>query len=315
MSYLKKRANQAFWGGQKGILAVLDTDPGTGTTLTLQDPGEAGQVTQVNQNAGTRHFHFANESVIDLIDDTDGTTILNSGVSVTGVDHAAGTLTISAAANATLAAGDWVVLHRGLTVSDTYLHDAFEGLQAAIDDGDIQTTYHGLSRATYPQLKAIVDKSSGSYPLRDISSGLVEDFLKKLQLNGSFDPNDGKGEFRLSLGLHTEIQQLEMPFKRYQGLELKPGAKPTLMWNGLIPIVPDVDAPYEAVYYIRWEDVNFLETDKLGFLDEDGRVLHKVQGKDAYEAQLRWYGEVFLKNLHKMGCIRNLNDTAYKFRS
>lgn len=314
MSWAKKRANMALWGGKEGIMAVLDSDPSTGTTLTLQGPGEAALVALPNQNAGTRHFPFGNETVIDVVD-VDTTTIHQAGISVTGVDHAAGTLTIGTAAAAAMTTGDWVVLGRGLTTSDTYLSDSFEGLQAAVDNGDIRTTYHGLSRATYPQLKANVLKAASPYTLRDISPGLMEDLIKTVQLNSGDDPNSGKYHFRTSLGLHTELAQMEMPFKRYAGNELKPGFKPKLQWNGLIPIEPDVDCPYEAVYLLREEDILFLETDKLGFLDEDGRVLHKVAGKDAYEAQFRWYGNPFVQNLHRMGVIRNLNDTSYKFRS
>jgi hypothetical protein len=40
-----------------------------------------------------------------------------------------------------------------------------------------------------------------------------------------------------------------------------------------------------------------------------------VQNKDSYEARLRWIAELFVRDVHTMGVIRNLRESPYQIRS
>lgn len=309
LKFMKKQANIALWGNEEGYLGQVASV--TSSTLVLDAPGVAGQSTHANFNAGTRHFAWAGEADIDVVD-SDGSTILRAGGAITAINHSTNTLTVDfdPTAATAVADGDFVVLKSGKTTSDTWESDAFEGVYSAINDGTglpgSRVTYHGLSRTTYPQLRANVLENTSAN--RDLTEGLLEDLVKKVAMKSGVDVMNGKYELRMSLGQHSALLASQIPVKRFQTGNLKAGYS-KLDFNG-IPCVPDVDAPWECVFLINWDKFKFIETDGLRWLDDDGRVLLRVANSDAYEARLRWYGELIGYDVHEMGVLRNLNETA-----
>jgi hypothetical protein len=318
MSFMKKQANIALWGNEEGYLGQVASV--TSTELVLDGPGIAGQFAHANFNAGTRHFAWAGETAIDVID-SNGTTILRAGGSITAINHSTNTLTVDfdPTASTAVADGDFVVLATGLTTSDTYGSSdeglSFEGIASAVSDGaglpGSRVTYHGLSRTTYPQLSAVCLKNTSAQ--RDLTEALMEDAVKSVYLNSGVDPMSGEYEFRMSLGMHSNFVASQLPVKRFQSTNLKAGHS-AIDFNG-IKVVADVDCPYETVYLLNWDNFEFLEVDPLRWLDDDGQVLLRVANQDAYEARLRWFGELFGTNVHSMAVIQNLNDSAYVLRS
>lgn len=324
MSFFKKQCNVSAWGQEEGFLGQVASV--TSSTITLDGPGTAGAFTHAGFNAGTRHFAWAGDALIDVLDGSDTGTqgqraIIRAGGGITAVNHSTNTLTVDfdPTTGTAVADGDYIRLATGKTTSDDNPFTAWDGIVAALDDDTITSqgwrqtanVYHGLSRSTYPQLNAVVLKDDSA--LRDISESLLEDLCKSVYLNSGKDPMGGKYELRMSLGLHSNFVATQIPVKRFQSTDLKAGHS-KITFNG-IPVVPDVDCPYETVFLIDWDNFKFLEVDPLGWLDTDGRVLLRVANQDAYEARLRIMGEIVGLNVHSMGVLRNLNDDAYTLRS
>jgi hypothetical protein len=303
MSHFKKRFNVALWGKETGYLGQVAST--TTTTLVLDGPGITGNGAHPHFNAGTRYFPVAGD-VIDCVDAL-GSAILRVGVNVTAVNHATNTLTIDQNPESGTAVedGDFVAWASGKTTSDTWESDAFEGIPSAIDDGTMQVTYHGLSRDTYPLLKSNADKSASAQ--RDLTEALLQKLVHLVALNGGVNPQSGGYELRMSQGQYAAFVASQLPVKRFNTSDLKSGHT-GLSFNGTIPVKADVDAPYESVYL--WNPMYFklCEVDGLGWLDTDGRILNRVANQDAYEARLRWFGELAAIDVHKMGVIRNLNE-------
>lgn len=311
LKHWKKRMNYKFWGGGTGYLGKIGTVNDGSDFIQLDMPGTAGQKTSVNFNAGTRFFPIAGDIKIDIVD-SDGSTIHLAGLTITAVDHSTAKLSFGTTDLSAVADGDFVVADSGLTAgSDTWSRREVAGIQEAIDDGDVLTSYFGLSRSTYPTLKSNVLKNTSA--LRDISEGLLEDLLKAVAFNCGVDPRTGGGyELVMSPGMHSEFVQNQLGFKRYQGNALKPGYS-SIDYSG-IPIRIDVDAPYEEIYLLKLSNFVVPEVHPVRWLDEDGPVLSRVTDYDAYEGRLRWYGNLFARDVHEMGVIRNVNETPVTWR-
>lgn len=307
VSYMKKRAAIYLWGAKEGYLGELSADPSTGTTLTLQGPSRTGAWDVMNFNAGTRYIPWASEFTIDIID-SDGSTIHQSGLTVSAVNHSAGTLTIGSAAEAAIEAGDFVAVDRP---DSTWSATHWEGLQAAIDDGSICTTYHGLSRSTYPILKS--NRLEDTTANRPITDNLLEDLCQTVFVNSGRDPSMGKYEIVVSPSLYARYVSTLLPVKRFNTSELK-GGHASVDFNG-IPLVRDQEAPFGCAYLIDWDSCAFLETTPMQFRTKDGQALLRIADKDDYEARLVWYGNLLVKNVHAQGVLCNLEDSPYYLRS
>lgn len=309
-AHFRKRMNIALWGQEEGYLGQVASV--TSSTIVLDAAGVGGSHAHAAFNAGTRHFAWAGDILFDVLDASDSNKVLKAGVGTTAIDHTTNTLTvdIDPTSGTAVADGDYVILSTGLSATAAQPSYDFEGISALVDDSTRRTTVHGLSRSTYPQLKSIVLKSTSAQ--RDLSEALMEDLVQSVYLNAGVDV--GKGyQFRCSQGIYSKFVATQLPIKRFQSTKLKAGHD-YIDFNG-VPVVPDVDAPYESMWLLNWDKFGFLEVDPMRWLDIDGRILNRVTDKDAYEARWRWYGEAYCTEFHCNGVIENLNDTVYNLRS
>lgn len=307
VSYMKKRAAIYLWGGQEGYLGEVESVNDGADTITLQGADRTGAWDVMNFNAGTRYFPWAGEFTVDVID-SDGSTIHNSGLVISAVSHSTDTLTFSGSPDlSNVAAGDFLAVDRP---DSSWSATHWEGLQAAIDDGSIRTTYHGLSRSTYPILKSNrLEDTSANRPITD---NLLEDLCQTVFVNSGRDPSMGKYEIVVSPSLYARYVSTLLPIKRFNTSELK-GGHASVDFNG-IPIVRDQEAPFGCAYLIDWDSCAFLETTPMQFRTKDGQALLRVANQDDYEARLVWYGNLLVKNVHAMGVLCNLEDSPYYLR-
>lgn len=311
MRKFKKLMNQRCWGEQEGYLAKVGSV--SSQIITLDTVGVAGAVTSFVQNAGVRYLgQLAGDYKVDIID-SDGSTIHVAGATVSAISASTPSVTIATGVDLTsVADGDFVALRSTKSTSDTWVANHFEGIFPAIDDGSARTSYHGLSRTTYPLLKSVVLKNDTAQ--REISEALMEDLFQSVELSANIDVSETPGyELRCSQGIYAAFKAQQLALKRYMTTDLKAGGK-GLEFNG-IGLVRDPDAPYEAMYLLNWDKFMCAETDPLHWLDDDGSVVRANGRKDSWEAWLRWCAEFFARDVHCMGVIRNLNETIYNHRT
>lgn len=307
VSYMKKRSAIYLWGAKEGYLGeIASVNDGT-DTITMQVASRTGAWDVMNFNAGTRYVPYAGEFGIDIID-SDGSTVHNSGLTVSSVSHSDGTITFSGTPDlSNVAAGDFIAVDRP---DSTWSATHWEGLQAAIDDGSICTTYHGLSRITYPILKSNrLEDTSANRPIND---NLLEDLCETVFVNSGRDPSMGKYEIVVSPSLYARYVSTLLPVKRFNTSKLE-GGHASVDFNG-IPLVRDLEAPYGCAYLVDWDSCYFMETTPLQFRTKDGQALLRTANTDEYEARLVWYGNLLVKNLHSMGVLCNLEDSPYYIR-
>lgn len=310
LEMLNKRLNQNFWWGEKGYIGKT-TGAASGDTLTLYAPGVAPGTNAIGQgyNNGVRFLFGGEGQQVDAID-SNGTTIHNAGLTVLSVNRTTNVVTFTTTPSASIAAGDFLAFKSGLTTSDSWGAESIEGIMPAIDDGTFRTTYHGLSRSTYPILNSVVLTSTS---LRDLTEPMLEDLLKSIMVNCGEMPSGSSHEFTISPSLHSAFVATQMPLKRYAGKQLSAGYS-GIDYNG-IKFWVDPDHPFETLFCFDWSDIELHAIDGPDWADEDGLPpLIRTGTTDEMRGYLRYYAEQALLAPARAGSLRYLNDTPYVLR-
>lgn len=269
---LKKDINYQLFNDGTSRRCLVNGDPGTGTTLTVDSPG-------------TKYLYDG--MIIDIIGDDDGVAN-DSDVTVSTVDSDT-QVTVSAALDAAIDDNDWVIAANshdgaGVTPSNSY---EMMGIKGIVDDGTYVTTLHNLSRSSYAWWKCSTnsnDDNSGTN--RDLTLSLIQDSLTSVEKNG------GKTDLIVTTPeLRDSYAALLVADKRFVNtLELDGGFK-ALEYSG-IPLVADPDATPNTMYFLDLDHLFIMQTSDWDWMDQDGAVLSRVSNKDAYEAVLYWYADL-----------------------
>ena len=134
------------WSDGRGVLAVVNGDPGTGTTVTVDAPGGFAGATN-----GTRFINV--EELVTFVSPATGALVASADESVTAVPATGLTFTIGSTAAAAIADNDYVVRAHVPAVSDisgtSYAKEPM-GLAGLVDDGTYVATLHGVNRTQFP---------------------------------------------------------------------------------------------------------------------------------------------------------------------
>lgn len=270
---LKREINYQLWNDGSSVRALVNGDPGTGTTLTLDTPGTQW---------------FEDGMKIDILDPSGGTARTSStGLTVSAVN--ATTLTMSAALNAAVADNDWVVRSGARAGTAATLADSYEmmGIKGIVDDGTYVGTLHNISRTTYPIWKCTTfatDDNGGT--VRDVTLDLIQDAITAVEKNGG-----SVGMIVSSFDLRDSYAALVMADKRHVNTMTLDGGWKALEYNG-IAWVADRDCPPNTIFFLDLSHLHLMQMNDFSWMDRDGAVLSRVSGSDAYEAVLYWYAEL-----------------------
>jgi hypothetical protein len=288
--------NRQMFGWGKGVLALLNGDPGTTTTYTLDSPmGVAG---------ATHGNRFLNIGMnVTGHNPADDTIRAGGARTVTAVSTDGTNITISAAADAAIADNDWLIRAAKpgtTTAADTAINNETMGLLGLVDDGTYVTTLNNVSRTTYPIFKSTVLSSVGP---------LSADILQR-----GLDVADQMGEgtpqwFVCHHSVRRAYLTLMDADRRYATSSDLRGpdagtqaAKMKEVTFGDLPWYVDKDAPYgtlfgiDPMYFTRWVEV------EGEWADDDGTILLRLVDKDAYEARYRVFDNYSLDR--PASCVR-----------
>ena len=154
-------------------------------------------------------------------------------------------------------------------------------------------TLQGLAVADYPWWKAKVLANSGTN--RAISDTLLQTAIDTLEANSSGMCT----AMYTSFGVRRAYQALLTATKHLVNTQELKGGYKAITYNDL-PIIADKDAPANKIFVV---DENELQVFRLGDFDwmqDDGAILSRVSGYDAYEAVLYVYQELgtSMRNAH-----------------
>ena len=274
-----RNRNRQLFGYAKGALAQVKTGA-SGVTQTLKNC--QGQ-TDANGQYSPARFFAAGQIVM----------FVTSGGAVNYVDTIASvsadlTQIVLVSGAGTSNTGDYVVLCSvtgSTAVADTGYARELMGLLGMLDDGTYVGTYFNIARATYPQMNA--------YRL-SLGQAALTPILMQKAWDGVYQRSDGKITdcFMHPATLREHLGNLQL-FKRYVEDHMDPDAGfKGAAHDGEIefneaPLHVDRDAPYGVIFGLD-ESVLFRYVNEEGkWADEDGTILLRVSGVDAYEARFR----------------------------
>lgn len=148
-----------LWGDGRGVRALINGEPSTGTTVTLDAPGGVA-----GANHGNRFLNVNDEIV--AINPLSGLLRAGGTRRVTAVAADGTTATVAAAIDSAWADNDYIVKAYGtdasVTLANTEWQHAPMGMLGMVDNGTYVNTYFNLSRTTYPILQSTRIASVGS---------------------------------------------------------------------------------------------------------------------------------------------------------
>ena len=289
------RRNVMGWLAGKGILALVNGTHTATTTLTVKAPGNVTGTTMANrylQGDATSGMYIA------VLDSATQAVKAVATITDTNVDGTSVTLDTAI----TAADGDYVVCAQTPT-GNSYNKEP-EGLLAGIDDSTYVSTYHNISRTSYPLMKSYVVTGVGPLSLDALQQPLDAVSIKSGSRNGV--NIDGLG---CEHAVRRAYLALLEPDRRYTGADLsspdggtKAAKKPTarVITYGDIPFLVDRDAPFGMIFGINKESwVRYVELEGE-WANNEGSVLKWVGGFDEYTAFYRIF-----ENYHCHKSARN----------
>lgn len=251
----KRQLNRMFWGDGSGILSAAGVTTASTTVVV----------------ASTKYIRVG--QTIDILTAATGAVIAN-GVAVLTVPSAT---SFTVAVAVTTAATDAVYLHGSRNIE-------VMGLQGICSTTKI---VQGLDPATNAFWAASVLANAGT--ARAITEALMQTAMDTTET-----ASDGTVKAILtSFGVRRAYQALLTTNRRYVAttdLTLK-GGKKALDYNGL-PLIADKDAPTGKMFFLDTDYLKVYQLSDIDWMQEDGAILSRVAGKDAYGATLYRYLEL-----------------------
>lgn len=252
----KRQLNRMFWNDGTGVLTACGTTTGSTTVVV----------------ASTKYIRPG--MLVDVIVMANGTTGTGAtGRSVVSVTDATHFIISGAAITTDNTFGVYISGSRGIEVM---------GLQGICSTS---LAIQNLDPATYAWWKANV-LANGGTP-RAITEALLQTAMDTTET-----ASDGSVKAILtSFGVRRAYQALLTTNRQYMNtMDLK-GGKKALDYNGL-PLIADKDAPTGKLFCLDTDQLKVYQLSDIDWMQEDGAVLSRVAGKDAYGATLYRYLEL-----------------------
>jgi hypothetical protein len=217
---------------------------------------------------------------IDVIKYADGTTGTGAaGRSVTSISSATQFVISGAAITTDSDYAVYVAGSRNLEVM------GLSGIVSAADIPGGYGSFQNLAVASYPWHKAISQGNGGTN--RAISDNLLQTFFDTVKQTGAGEIS----ALYTTPGVRRAYQALLTATKTLANtMELKGGAN-TITFNGF-PFIVDYDLPTGKIFGIDESSLQMFKMADFDWMDQDGAVLSRVSGYDAYEAVLYCYMEL-----------------------
>ncbi len=273
----RKAANRQAYNNGPDALAYYVS--GSGTAIVVDD------------NLGNAFTYLPAKAVkVDLIDATDHYTALNSDITITVGDEVATgfNATLSGAISGSVADGDYFIPYDTQRNATGPLGYSMQGLGAIISDADpiLQSGgLHGLTVSGRPWWKSQIVGSDASK--QDLRFALMQRVISKIVTGSDFTKDDIKfilaNPFMVDKYVDLCVQE-----RRAVNVMQLDGGYEGVAFNG-IPIVADADAWHNRMLFVVPEALKICRMADFAWMDEDGAMLRKVSGYDAYEATLFAY--------------------------
>lgn len=279
---MKRLRNRQLWGWGVGMLARVDGQQTTSTTITLKDPlGIPGSINGCRYIQKNMWIAFVRNATPTSATDAD----IQAVKKVSSVNADGTIVTLTAATGATLNDNDFVVLAPAGSdnTAECSVNKEPMGLLGLDDDGTYLTTLHNISRSTYEQYKSSVISLNGDFSLdvmqraadlaAEKSGGRITNILSHYSVRREYEKKLVLIKRYVEKGAGSPDLGFE---KQGDGLE----------WSGET-WKADRMAPYGMIFGIDKSPLVRFVNCEGEWADEDGTVLMRTSNKDIYEGRFR----------------------------
>lgn len=224
-----------------------------------------------------------------------GGTQHNADFTVSNINYETNVVTVVGTISA-VAPNDWLFKStgRGLNVM---------GLLGAVDDGTYVVTFQGIDRSTDGWWKSVVLGNGGV--ARPLTFSLLQALEDKIYIQSGARPS----MIYSNLGQRNAYLQLAIADKRYVNTMKYDAGFEALEYNGR-PWFVDRDTPKDLIYMCDEEVLRFFVMKDIGWMDEDGAILHRSGTNLSYLATLEGHMEFGTYQPNRHGVLRDLEVPA-----
>lgn len=273
-SDIAKDTNRILWGNQTGRMATSDTASAASTTISVGTGPDALNFIEVGAK-------------IDIVFTT-GPVYRVQNATVTALDPANGNFTIDTAPVG-VAVGDIIVR------TGNYLKEP-HGLQSLVTNST--ATLFNLSSTAEPLWQSVVDSTGGA-----LSESKMITMCDRLRQNG------GKpSAIFTDLGTRRAYFNLLTTQRRMTNTKDFGGGFTglTFAYDEDIPVVTDVDAVPQSMYFLREDDFKIYQESDWSWEDTDGNIWKWVTNYDAFEALMKKYWEFAIQRRNTQGVMTGI---------
>lgn len=280
---LKRDFNRQLWGTSDGVIATADTTTSS-TTLNLVSP----TTTQLRQ--------FEAGMLLDA-----GTFF--TGVAVVSVSMSAKTVTLGSAVSVNTAQ----TITRAGSGGSGGSQKELTGIQTIVSSAG---SLFNVNPATNPVWASTVNTAASN---RSVSENLFANVMQSVAIASGVDIDKvitSDGVFRAYANLLTSL-------KRFSNtIDLNGGFKALDMSAGgygggqNVSLCWDRDTPSNTAWFLNTqpESLSLYQMSDWEWMQEDGAVLFRVSGQDAYEATLFKYADLMTSARNRNGLCANLTE-------
>lgn len=282
---LKRDVSRQLWGTGDGVIATC------GVTSNANVIVLATATTAVQM----RFFHVGDR--IDI-----GTAAapqsIGAGLRISAVDAGNKTITVLNANGTTptlTTSGSHFVFRKG--ANEANVTAELTGMQKIVAASG---SLHNVDPATYDVWKSTVQSGVGSLDENKMARLVMDTQIASGSYPKLFVADDGSfrayGNLLISLKRSNNTQRLA---GGYSGLSFDAAGDP-------MEVVWDMDAPYGCMFAISPERIFEFRAADWEWMQEDGNVLSRVSGVDAYEATMFMYHEVATDQRNAHGLLSGI---------
>jgi hypothetical protein len=299
---VKKNVNRQLFGDSSGAVAVLTSSTVT-TPLTVQGLYWAANK-YLPDNQPIQTITVADYSTLRPADGATACAV-NGTATATSVPFD-GSVFTSAIANDLL--GLYGSTYAASGTNNDSSSKELNGLRLIVDDGNCPEdadwwnqdgtpagdyTLGLVDFNSYPTWKAVVKESDtprtsgATLPTRRaLDETLMDEVVDSIADNG------GNCDLIITTrDIRRQYVDLLRGDKRFVNTTKLSGGYTAIDFNG-IPIVTDSDCTRDDMYFLTMSSLVLFEESGWDWMDEDGAILSRVSGYDAYEAILFWYSQL-----------------------
>ena len=295
--------NRILFHDGRGVLALVNGAGSNTTTLTVDAPGGIAGSTN-----GARYLQVG--QIIAILNSTG--TAVSSVRTVTAVSAAGTTVTLDSIISATDALDNGLIVRAPnlnvTSVNDTAFNKEPMGALGHNDDGTFVNNYFNVNRTAYPVMKSNVFSAVGALNL-DV---MQQAFDVAAQI-GRGSPTE--------IWCHHSVRRAYLALltanRRYLSTGganshdggFKGNALKSEIEFGGVPLMVDKDAPYSTMFMMDWDGAVAWENTPGEWIDEDGAILARVPGQDAFEAVWRCYDNFSHDQPNKCARLDGINSS------